>query len=76
MDFKEKIKQLNNQKDIALSFIGKPTKKKHFKAIIDIHKQYENQIEEILKLNCDCDFCLRQSNGNIIQTFICDKCKL
>jgi len=75
MEIKEKIISLTNQKNITLSFIGKPTKKKHFKAIISVHQQYENNIKDIFKLDCWCDFCLRQSNGNITHTFVCDMCR-
>jgi len=72
---RHEITKLTNQKNIALSFMVNPTKKKHFKKIIAIHEQYENEIKDILKLDCGCDFCLRQSNGNITHTFLCDKCK-
>ena len=75
MEIKEKIVSLTKQKDIALSFIGKPTKNKHYKAIIAVYKRYEYHINEIFKINCSCDFNLRESNGNITHTFICDKCK-
>lgn len=75
MEIKEKIVNITNQKNIALSFLNNPTKKKHFKAIIAVHKQYENAISDIFKLNCNCDFYLRESNRNITHTFVCDNCR-
>ena len=43
-----KIIHLNNQKDIALAIIGKPTKKEHYKSIIAIYEQYEKELNKLL----------------------------
>lgn len=48
MKKKVMLRNLNNQKDIALTFIGKPTKKKHYKSIIAIYQQYEKELNKLL----------------------------